>query len=335
MRVPLVLPTRREIVDVEVLRHLTVECSERARLEIGWALGIRPQLCVEPGVVTVNALRVRLQPPIQLGKAQPELCSLYCRESPRHILGVKGRRRAVDEGFSILHRQGGHPGLMQLDDLGRNPAQQHYTHHAAGGSRMQSFKAAAESTVVVVNQRSKGLFYLVALAGVGIDGALEVDPGLGREVLQESVVLGQAELVGVGEDVAAERAKPEMDRTPQPARVGAAPVHHEIGVDDRIARAQLGRDPALERRSRIEQELFALGLGARLFVAARQNPENAVLVKGDVPLHVPGGVLHQVLLHAAQRSLLRRAGVAMPVGVAGVDQAAADRPEGRHRRYWR
>ena len=115
------------------------------------------------------------------------------------------------------------------------------------------------------------------------------------------------ELVDIEEDVTAERAIAQMDRSPQSARVEAAPVHDEIRVDDGVTRVEINLHTPGQLHQWIEQQLTALLLAVGAAVTARHEPQHIVVVEGDVPLYVARHVVLQIRLQPTEGCLFRSA----------------------------
>ena len=105
-----------------------------------------------------------------------------------------------------------------------------------------------------------------------------------------------------------------VDAAPPLGQVGASPVQDRQDVDHAVARLQVGLHGVRQRHARVGAELRVLFRGVAPHVAAGHDPQHVVFVQGDVPLHVAGAVLQDVLVVVPQRRRDRRVHVAVPLG---------------------
>ena len=98
-----------------------------------------------------------------------------------------------------------------------------------------------------------------------------------------------------------------MDRSPQSARVEAAPVHDEVRVNDGVTRAEINLHAPGQLHPWIEQQLTALLLVVGAAMTARHDPQHIVVVERDIPLHIARHIVLQIRLQPAERRLFRSA----------------------------
>ena len=120
------------------------------------------------------------------------------------------------------------------------------------------------------------------------------------------------EVLGVGEQLAAERAVAEMDDAPQLGAVVTGPVQDGVDIHHAVAGLELDLHPARERRAPVLPE-FAVLLGrVQAAMTAGHDPQHVIVVQRDVPLYVARSIGQQVRLQASQRRLILRLDIAMP-----------------------
>ena len=188
-------------------------------------------------------------------------------------------------------------------------------------SRLQTFDRLAEGRGVAVQHRPQGLLGQVLGPGAAPVPGLEGGAAFRGELLHET---------GVG--VVGEDAVAAVGGAAQGGAVVAAPMQEEVDVDDSVAGGQLDRHAPGQGHARILLELAVLLGGVEAPVASRHRPEDDVVVERDVPLQVPGAVLHEVPLQHRHRRHVEGVDVAVPGRGAVVPRRAAHQHHAGDRR---
>ena len=109
-----------------------------------------------------------------------------------------------------------------------------------------------------------------------------------------------------------------MNRAPQFGAIVASPVEDGQDVDNTVACGKVRLNAIGKGYTRVCPQHFVFLCGVEPCVAAGDDPQHIVIVKGEVPLHVSGAILNDVLYIALYRCPERWIEVAMPVGGAMV-----------------
>ena len=192
------------------------------------------------------------------------------------------------------------------------------------GLGCRASRAAWKAASVPADHGAHEAFDAVAVAGEPGPHAGELYARLGAEPVAEVEPQVPIRHVRVRVVRAAEGHVDGVDRAAQRGQVLAAPVQQHVAVDQAVAGGKLDLLSARQRHVRVAQELPHLRVGLRTGVAARYHPEDGVVVQGDVPLQHGRPVAHEGALDALDRRLTDGVHVPVPVGVAVVDDRAAE-----------
>ena len=123
--------------------------------------------------------------------------------------------------------------------------------------------------------------------------------------------------------VVGEVGEPAVDDAPQAGAVVAGPVQDGQDVGDPVAGGQVGLHAAVEGGAVVAAQLLHLFRRVRPQVAAGHHPEDVVVVEGEVPLHVAGAALADVLGVAHDRGAVAGGEVPVPARRAVIAHRAA------------
>ena len=126
--------------------------------------------------------------------------------------------------------------------------------------------------------------------------------------------------------------EPSVNGTAPFRGIVAPPVEDGKNVDDPVSSAQVGLNAARHRRLGIPRHGCVLLRGVAPDVAARNDPQHAVIVKRHVPLDVPGSALQDIVRVGHERTVQGRIEIAVPSGGTVVSHGVAHEHHFRRRR---